>query len=178
MSQCPFLSFFFLSLFEIGIYYYTVACWFGCGRQELQRRYERVLLLDMDVANQRTVEQQLWRSVYYNVIEGLRRQQAPDNSSGAASNKEALTEILDEVGVMFVWQAFPWTRFYSPPTTNGSFRPTSFLCHTNTGGNSHQLSWFLQCTATLLFLASDLIGFIGYMCVHSIQRFLLFLKSG
>ena len=84
-----------------------MACWFGCGRQELQRRYERVLLLDMDVANQRTVEQQLWRSVYYNVIEGLRRQQAPDNSSGAASNKEALTEILDEVGVMFVRQAFP-----------------------------------------------------------------------
>ena len=73
-----------------------------CGRQELQRRYERVLLLGMDVANQRTVEQQLWRSVYYNVIEGLRRQQVPDNSSLATVNKQALSEILDEVGVMFM----------------------------------------------------------------------------
>ncbi|XP_076452752.1 telomerase-binding protein EST1A-like [Babylonia areolata] len=68
-------------------------------RQELQRRYERVLLLDMDVANQRGVEQQLWRSVYYNVIEGLRRQ-THDNSTtegaGPADTKAALNEILDE----------------------------------------------------------------------------------
>lgn len=87
-------------------------CWSGCGRQELQRRYERVLLLDMDVANQRSVEQQLWRSVYYNVIEGLRRQQAPDNSGGAAASKQALSEILDEVGVMFVWSAFSQTHVF------------------------------------------------------------------
>ncbi|KAL8575869.1 hypothetical protein ACOMHN_014874 [Nucella lapillus] len=74
-------------------------------RQELQRRYERVLLLDMDVANQRGVEQQLWRSVYYNVIEGLRRQAqdstttsaaSVDGSSSLADTKAALNEILDE----------------------------------------------------------------------------------
>ncbi|KAK7088741.1 hypothetical protein V1264_022624 [Littorina saxatilis] len=69
-------------------------------RQELQRRYERVLLLDMDVANQRGVEQLLWRSVYYNIIESLRRQQTPDNGSYAATAKQAMADILDE-GTLF-----------------------------------------------------------------------------
>lgn len=71
-------------------------------RQELQRRFERVLLLDIDVANQRGVEQQLWRSVYYNVIEDLRhhhhhlQEQNPSGSDAEASSKQALADILDE----------------------------------------------------------------------------------
>ena len=90
-------------------------------RQELQRRYERVLLLDIDVANQRGVEQQLWRSVYYNVIEGLRRQQGPEDSAATTSNNQALNEILTEVGtgdgnevrVMGYWN-FSCIRFIDP----------------------------------------------------------------
>ncbi|KAK7487887.1 hypothetical protein BaRGS_00020788 [Batillaria attramentaria] len=64
-------------------------------RLELQRRYERIILLDIDVANQRGVEQQLWRSVYYNVIEGLRRH-SPDSSETDPTTKQALADILDE----------------------------------------------------------------------------------
>lgn len=64
-------------------------------RLELQRRYERIILLDIDVANQRGVEQQLWRSVYYNVIEGLRRH-TPESSEADPSTKQALSDILEE----------------------------------------------------------------------------------
>jgi hypothetical protein len=63
--------------------------------------------MDIDVANQRGVEQQLWRTVYYNIIEGLRHHphhhqqqlQQPQGSEPTASNKQALEEVLDEVSL-------------------------------------------------------------------------------
>lgn len=53
-------------------------------------------MLDIDVANQHGVEQQLWRSVFYNVIEGLRHQ-VTENTPNDSPVRHALTEILDEV---------------------------------------------------------------------------------
>ncbi|RUS90682.1 hypothetical protein EGW08_001582, partial [Elysia chlorotica] len=63
-------------------------------RAELQSRLERVILLDIEVANKHGVEQALWKSVYYQVIETHRRRMTEEGSS--SGGRQRLMEVLEE----------------------------------------------------------------------------------
>jgi protein SMG6 len=69
-------------------------------RMEIERRLEQALLLDLDLANQKNVEQLLWKSAFYQVIEMLRHQSSESDSS--EFYKQQLLTVLDEVGFMIV----------------------------------------------------------------------------
>ena len=62
-------------------------------------KYEQIVLLEPDVANKHNVEQLLWKSVFYQVIEVLRKHVA---ESGEDENavKEQLLELLEEVRIV------------------------------------------------------------------------------
>lgn len=64
-------------------------------RLELQQKLEQIILLDVEVASKHNVEQVLWKSVYYQVIEMFRRQLSEDKEDD--SLKTRLSKILDEV---------------------------------------------------------------------------------
>ncbi|GFN92827.1 telomerase-binding protein est1a [Plakobranchus ocellatus] len=63
-------------------------------RAELQSRLERVILLDIEVANKHGVEQALWKSVYYQVIEAHRRRMGEE--ADPAGGRQRLMEVLEE----------------------------------------------------------------------------------
>ncbi|XP_041347433.1 telomerase-binding protein EST1A-like [Gigantopelta aegis] len=62
-------------------------------REELRVRYEQVVFLDPDVANKHYVENLLWKSVYYQVIEVFRRHLADETEDEV---KGQLHDILNE----------------------------------------------------------------------------------
>ncbi len=64
-------------------------------RQELQRQYEQVILLDLELVNKHNIEQMLWKSAFYQVIEFLRKNTL-DALMGEAF-KQHLTTLLEEV---------------------------------------------------------------------------------
>ncbi|XP_062618954.1 telomerase-binding protein EST1A-like [Saccostrea cucullata] len=68
-------------------------------RQELQQKLEQIILLDVEVASKHNVEQLLWKSVYYQVIEMFRRQLAEDKED--KNIKTELSKILDEGTTFF-----------------------------------------------------------------------------
>ncbi|BFZ18618.1 hypothetical protein BsWGS_21657 [Bradybaena similaris] len=63
-------------------------------RAELQSRLEQVMLLDIEVASKHNVEQMLWKSVYYQVMESYRKKCGEQSQDGMC--KQRLIEILDE----------------------------------------------------------------------------------
>ncbi|XP_005096140.1 telomerase-binding protein EST1A [Aplysia californica] len=63
-------------------------------RAELQNRLEQVILLDIEVANKQNVEQTLWKSVYYQVIESNRKKVSDESANSLC--KKRLAEVLDE----------------------------------------------------------------------------------
>ncbi|XP_071789924.1 telomerase-binding protein EST1A-like [Asterias amurensis] len=50
--------------------------------QELERMYECVILLDLEMCNKHNVEQLLWKTSYYQIIEVLRRQETESEEAG------------------------------------------------------------------------------------------------
>ncbi|XP_056008638.1 telomerase-binding protein EST1A-like isoform X3 [Ostrea edulis] len=68
-------------------------------RLELQQKLEQIILIDVEVASKRNVEQLLWKSVYYQVIEMFRRQLSEDKEDD--SSKTELSKILDEGTTFF-----------------------------------------------------------------------------
>lgn len=71
-------------------------------RREVQGKYEQIILLDPDVANKHNVEQLLWKSAFYQVIEVLRKHSLDmsDEDTNKAMNA-ALLELLDEVVLLY-----------------------------------------------------------------------------
>lgn len=65
-----------------------------CFRDELRSRYEQIIFLDADVSNKHGVEQLLWKSVYYQVIEVFRRHLGEDEEGDF---KDKLHAVLNEV---------------------------------------------------------------------------------
>ncbi|KAH9525481.1 Smg-6, nonsense mediated mRNA decay factor [Bulinus truncatus] len=63
-------------------------------RAELQNRLEQVILMDIEVANKHNVEQTLWKSVYYQVIESHRKKLGEECKD--TSSKQKLMDVLDE----------------------------------------------------------------------------------
>ncbi|CAL1545919.1 unnamed protein product, partial [Lymnaea stagnalis] len=63
-------------------------------RAELQNRLEQVMLMDIEVANKHNVEQTLWKSVYYQVIESHRKRIVEDSKDFVS--KQRLIDVLDE----------------------------------------------------------------------------------
>ncbi|KAL5017254.1 hypothetical protein ScPMuIL_006843 [Solemya velum] len=62
-------------------------------RHDLQCKYEKVILMDPDLANKHNVEQLMWKSVYYQVIEVLRKQHVEDKDD---ETKSQLLNLLHE----------------------------------------------------------------------------------
>ncbi|KAJ8312921.1 LOW QUALITY PROTEIN: hypothetical protein KUTeg_010294 [Tegillarca granosa] len=62
-------------------------------RHQLQHKYERIILLDADISNRHNVEQLLWKSVFYQVIEVFRKHVADEKDE---ETKSQLTQILEE----------------------------------------------------------------------------------
>ncbi|XP_059141297.1 telomerase-binding protein EST1A-like [Physella acuta] len=63
-------------------------------RAELQNRLEQVIISDVEVANKHNVEQLLWKSVYYQVIEAYRKRIGEESQD--VSSKQRLMDVLDE----------------------------------------------------------------------------------
>ena len=63
-------------------------------RRELQVRLEQLILLDPDLANKQNAEQMLWKSVFYHMVEMIRKQKDSDRDEEA---RMRLTKILEEV---------------------------------------------------------------------------------
>jgi len=57
-------------------------------------RCEKIVLLDPGLANEHNVEQMLWKSVFYQMVELIRKQMADDHLE---ETKVSLHKILDEV---------------------------------------------------------------------------------
>jgi hypothetical protein len=79
--------------FDIESYYLNemVIIYF---RVEIQRRLQEALLVDVELSNKKNIEQMLWKSVFYQVIEMLRHQIAEGSDSDA---KQQLMTVLDDV---------------------------------------------------------------------------------
>ncbi|XP_036360056.1 telomerase-binding protein EST1A-like isoform X2 [Octopus sinensis] len=68
-------------------------------RLDLQTKCEQIILLDLEVSIKQNVEQLLWKSVYYQLIEIYRKQLAEEPSTRNVSTesiKEQLFTVLDE----------------------------------------------------------------------------------
>ncbi|GAB1608422.1 telomerase-binding protein EST1A-like isoform X2 [Argonauta hians] len=68
-------------------------------RLDLQSKCEQIILLDLEVSMKQNVEQLLWKSVYYQLIEIYRKQLSEDPSTRALSTeviKEQLFSVLNE----------------------------------------------------------------------------------
>ncbi|KAK0058798.1 telomerase-binding protein EST1A [Biomphalaria pfeifferi] len=63
-------------------------------RAELQNRLEQIILMDIEVANKHNVEQTLWKSVYYQVIESHRKRLGEESQD--VQSKQKLMDVLDE----------------------------------------------------------------------------------
>lgn len=77
-----------------------IIVFFNFYRFDLQNKCEQIILLDLDVATKQNVEQLLWKSVYYQLIEIYRNQLAEEHSNKTPTTqciKEQLFAVLDEV---------------------------------------------------------------------------------
>ena len=68
-------------------------------RRELQVRLEQLILLDPDLANKQNAEQMLWKSVFYHMVEMIRKQKDGDRDE---ESKVRLDRLLEEVDA--VWK--------------------------------------------------------------------------
>ena len=64
-------------------------------RQELQSKYEQVVLLDIDLANKYNIEQMLWKSAFYQIIEFLRKNTLEEVAG--EMYRQHLISLLEEV---------------------------------------------------------------------------------
>ena len=62
-------------------------------------KYEQIMLLDLDVSNNHNVEQLLWKSVFYQVIEMFRKSMGDEQDEKI---KGELSKVLDEVCVLWI----------------------------------------------------------------------------
>ena len=65
-------------------------------------KYEQIMLLDLDVSNNHNVEQLLWKSVFYQVIEMFRKSMGDEQDEKI---KGELSKVLDEVCVLWICKA-------------------------------------------------------------------------
>ena len=65
-----------------------------CFRAEIQRRLHDALLQDVELSNRKNVEQLLWKSAFYQVIEMLRHK---ISEGGEDDAKQELLTVIDEV---------------------------------------------------------------------------------
>ncbi|XP_070572544.1 telomerase-binding protein EST1A-like [Ptychodera flava] len=64
-------------------------------RMELEQVYEGIILLDVQIADQKRVELQLWKNAYHQVIESFRKQ-LQDEEGENLGMKERLLKLLDQ----------------------------------------------------------------------------------
>ena len=78
--------------------YFFAKCKFGIknsfSRRELQIRLEQLILIDPDLANKQNAEQMLWKSVFYHMVEMIRKQKDGDRDE---ESKVRLDRLLEEV---------------------------------------------------------------------------------
>lgn len=83
-------------------------------RAELLGAYERVVLSDIELADSQSVDQALWKNVFYQVIERF-RQLLKDPAAAAADNppliRNVLLTLLDEVSRSTATARLPKTPF-------------------------------------------------------------------
>lgn len=60
------------------------------------KRYEHLILIDIDLSTKHNVDQLLWKAVFYQVIEVFRKHMSEEDDA-----KSRLTQILDEVYIFF-----------------------------------------------------------------------------
>ena len=72
----------------------TVFLIFCDNRSEILTRLEQVLLLDLPQSHQKSVEQMMWKSVFYHVIEVLRQELAEFDDEHI---RQQLLAIIDNV---------------------------------------------------------------------------------
>ncbi|OQR67471.1 telomerase-binding protein EST1A-like [Tropilaelaps mercedesae] len=65
-------------------------------RAKIQLRYEHVILYDPRYSTERNVEQMLWKSVYHQVIEALRREADPGGPRSSTDIRGELCAIVEE----------------------------------------------------------------------------------
>jgi hypothetical protein len=61
-----------------------------------EKRYEHLILIDIDLSTKHNVDQLLWKAVFYQVIEVFRKHMSEEDDA-----KFRLTQILDEVYIYF-----------------------------------------------------------------------------
>jgi len=66
----------------------------GDVRSEISSRLQQVLLLDLALSHQKGVEQLLWKSVFYHVIEVLRQELAEFDDEHI---RQQLLSVIDNV---------------------------------------------------------------------------------
>lgn len=85
-------------------------------RAELLGAYERVVLSDIELADSQSVDQALWKNVFYQVIERFRQLlKDPAAAAAAADNppliRNVLLTLLDEVSRSTATAWLPKTPF-------------------------------------------------------------------
>lgn len=68
--------------------------WNSCFRAEIQRRLQDALLQDVELSSKKNVEQLLWKSAFYQVIEMLRHKLSEGDEDDA---RQDLLTVIDEV---------------------------------------------------------------------------------
>ncbi|GAB6029112.1 hypothetical protein CHUAL_004893 [Chamberlinius hualienensis] len=69
-------------------------------RWKIQLRYEKTILSDMEFSTKHNLEQSLWKSAFYQVIENFRRQMVEEPSSSERIRR-AMLNIIDEGSVFY-----------------------------------------------------------------------------
>ena len=100
---------------------------FSDVRSEILPRLEQVLLLDLPLSHQKSVEQLMWKSAFYQVIEVFRQELAEFDDERV---RQQLLSVIDSV--------------------NSHFSPSPFIC---TYSVTHSL--FHSRLKTFLFLLQD-----------------------
>jgi len=69
-----------------------------CGRVELLTVYEQVILRDIEFSDSHSVDQTLWKNVYYQVIERFRLHLKDPGGDHGPRIRTMLLTLLSEVG--------------------------------------------------------------------------------
>jgi len=78
----------------------TVLRWCRVFRLEISSRLQQVLLLDLPLSHEKAVEQMLWKSVFYHVIEVLRQELSEFDEEHI---RQQLVSVIDHViSIVFI----------------------------------------------------------------------------
>lgn len=98
------------------------------SRAELLQLYERCILLDIEFSDNQNVDQILWKSAFYQVIEKFRQLLKDPNVENPEQIRNRLLELLDEVNHhLYVLRIKTSTSF-----SGDGFLPPKILCFITT----------------------------------------------